>query len=346
MASNSRLPADNETAMKIFVSGHAGLVGSALLRKLRARGQPCVTRSRAALDLTDQAAVRAFFRAEQPDLVIHAAAKVGGIGANAAFPADFIHQNLAMAVNVVHEAHAAGVRRLMFLGSSCIYPRLARQPVPEEDLLSGPLEPTNAPYAVAKIAGLTMCESYNRQHATAFRTVMPTNLYGPGDTFDTEAGHVVPALIRRFHDAVRAGAREVVVWGSGAPLREFLHVDDMADATLFLLDLDDETYARARAPGASHFNIGSGEEVSIGALAQLVAKVTGFSGRIVFDRTRPDGTPRKRLDTRRLSGLGWRSSIPLEAGIAQTYAWFLAQGRGEAGSEENPGPINDACAKF
>lgn len=311
--------------MKTFVSGHAGMVGSAILRKLRARGRACVTRTRAALDLTDQAAVRAFLRDEKPDQVIHAAARVGGIGANAAFPAAFIHQNLAMATNVIHEAHAAGVQRLMFLGSSCIYPRLAPQPIPEEALLTGALEPTNAPYAIAKIAGLTMCESYNRQYATDYRAVMPTNLYGPGDNFDRETSHVLPGMIRRFHDAVRDGAREVVVWGSGTPLREFLHVDDMAEATLFLLDLDEVAFARARGPGASHFNIGSGQEVSIGELAQLVAGVTGFSGRIVFDRSRPDGTPRKRLDTTRLSGMGWRPSIALEAGIAQTYAWFLAQ---------------------
>jgi len=313
--------------MKIFVSGHAGMVGSAILRRLRAHGRACVTRPRYALDLTDQAAVRAFFREERPDLVIHAAAKVGGIGANLAFPAGFIHENLAMAANVIHEAHTAGVARLMFLGSSCIYPRLAPQPIPEDALLTGALEPTNEPYAVAKIAGLTLCESYNRQYATDFRTVMPTNLYGPGDTFDPETSHVVPALIRRFHDAVRDGAREVVVWGSGAPLREFLHVDDMAEATLFLLDLDKESYARARGPGASHFNIGSGEEASIAELAQLVARVTGYAGRIVFDPSRPDGAPRKRLDTSRLSGLGWRPSIALQAGIAQTYAWFLAQDR-------------------
>ena len=315
--------------MKIFVTGHAGMVGSAILRKLRARGSACVTRPRGALDLTDQGAVRAFFRQEKPDLVIHAAARVGGIGANAALPAAFIHENLAMAVNVIHEARAAGVARLMFLGSSCIYPRRAPQPIAEEALLTGALEPTNAPYAVAKIAGLTMCESYNRQYETDFRTVMPTNLYGPADNFDPETGHVLPALIRRFHDAVRRGAREVVVWGSGTPMREFLHVDDMADATLFLLDLDEADFARARGPGASHFNIGSGEEVSIGELARLVARITGFSGRIVFDPSRPDGAPRKRLDTTRLSGLGWRPAIALETGIAQTYAWFLAEGGGK-----------------
>jgi nucleoside-diphosphate-sugar epimerase len=313
--------------MRIYVAGHRGMVGSAILRQLEARraaGEDItpITRSRAELDLTDQAAVRAFFAAERPERVILAAAKVGGIHANNSYPADFIYENLIIEANVIHAAFEAGVERLLFLGSSCIYPREAPQPMAEEALLTGPLEPTNEPYAIAKIAGIKLCESYNRQHGTDFRSVMPTNLYGPGDNFHPENSHVLPALIRRFHEAVESGAEEVVVWGTGRPRREFLHVDDMAEASLFVLELPREVYARETEPMRSHLNVGTGEDVTIAELAGTVARVTGFRGRIRFDPTRPDGTPRKLLDTRRLTRLGWTPKIGLEEGIRETYGWF------------------------
>ena len=303
------------------------MVGGAILRNLEARGLETITRSRAELDLQDQAAVRDFMQAERPDRVILAAAKVGGIHANNTYPAEFIYENLILEANVIHQAWAAGVKSLLFLGSSCIYPKLAPQPIREDALFTGPLEATNEPYAIAKIAGIKLCESYNRQYGTDYRSVMPTNLYGPGDNFHPENSHVMPALIRRFHQAAQEGHEEVVVWGTGTPRREFLHVDDMAEAALFVLDLDRERYAAETEPMLSHVNIGSGTDVTIHELAETVARVTGFHGRIRFDTTKPDGTPRKLMDVNRLAGLGWRASIGLEAGIRSTYAWFLDQGK-------------------
>jgi nucleoside-diphosphate-sugar epimerase len=299
------------------------MVGSAILEKLKGQGAETLTRTRAELDLLDGAAVRQFIAVEEPEAVILAAAKVGGIHANNAYPADFIFENLMIECNVIHAAFEAGVRKLLFLGSSCIYPRDAPQPLVEEALLTGPLEPTNEPYAIAKIAGIKLCESYNRQHGMDYRSVMPTNLYGPRDNFGSEDSHVLPALMARFHKAAREGAEEVVIWGSGTPRREFLHVDDMADASLFVLNLPESEYRENTQPMLSHINVGTGEDISIAELAELLAEVTGFSGRISYDRSRPDGTPRKLLDVSRLSALGWRSSIGLEDGIRQTYAWFL-----------------------
>lgn len=315
--------------MKIYVAGHRGMVGGAILRRLEARraaGEPIelLTRSHAELDLTEQAAVRAFMAAERPDVVILAAAKVGGIMANNTYPAEFIYQNLMIQANVIHEAHRAGVARLLQLGSSCIYPKVAPQPMTEDALLTGPLEPTNEPYAVAKIAGIKLCESYNRQYGTDFRSVMPTNLYGPGDNFHPSGSHVLPALIRRFHEARETGQNTVTIWGTGTPLRDFLHVDDMAEASLFVLDLDKATYDANTRPMLSHINVGSGEEISIGDLARVVAGVTGFGGEITFDTTKPDGTLRKLMDVSRLARMGWRARIGLVDGIAETYRWFLA----------------------
>ncbi len=311
--------------MRTFVAGHRGMVGGAILRKLEARQEETITRTRAELDLTDQAAVRAFLQAEKPDRVILAAAKVGGIHANNTYPAEFLYENLIMEANIIHQAWAAGVKSLLFLGSSCIYPKLAAQPMREDALLTGPLEATNEPYAIAKIAGIKLCESYNRQYGTDYRSVMPTNLYGPGDNFHPENAHVLPALIRRFHEAAQAGTEEVVVWGTGTPMREFLHVDDMAEAALFVVDLDRATYEAETEPMLSHINVGSGTDVTIRDLAETVARVTGFDGRIRFDSTKPDGTPRKLMDVSRLARLGWTAGIPLEDGIQSTYAWFLSQ---------------------
>jgi GDP-L-fucose synthase len=309
--------------MRIYVAGHRGMVGGAISRKLRERGVEVITRTHAELDLTDQAAVRAFFASEKPDGVVLAAAKVGGIHANNTYPADFIYENLMIEANVVHQAYAAGVQRLLFLGSSCIYPRAVEQPMREDALLTGVLEPTNEPYAVAKIAGIKLCESYNRQYGTDYRSVMPTNLYGPGDNFHPENSHVMPALIRRFHEAAASGAEEVVIWGTGTPYREFLHVDDMAEASLFVFDLEKETYEANTTPMLSHINVGYGEDVTIAELAHLVAEVTGFSGRTVFDISKPDGTRRKLMDSSRLTSMGWRPSITLFEGVRQTYTWFL-----------------------
>ncbi|MBM1222485.1 GDP-L-fucose synthase [Ponticoccus sp. SC2-23] len=310
--------------MKYYVAGHRGMVGGAILRRLQARGEAeIVTRTSAELDLTDQAAVRAFMEAERPDVVILAAAKVGGIHANNTYPAQFIYENLMIECNVIHQAHAAGVQRLLQLGSSCIYPREAAQPMREDALLTGVLEPTNEPYAVAKIAGIKLCESYNRQYGRDYRSVMPTNLYGPGDNFHPENSHVLPALIRRFHEAAQAGAEEVVLWGTGKPMREFLHVDDMAEASLFVLDLDAETYAANTEPMLSHINVGTGTDVTIRELADMVAEITGFGGRIVQDISKPDGTMKKLMDVSRLAEMGWRARIDLRDGIESTYAWFL-----------------------
>ena len=309
--------------MRIYVAGHRGLVGGAITRKLLERGDEVLSRSRAALDLTDQAAVRDFFAAERPDAVILAAAKVGGIYANSTNPAEFIYENLMIEANVIHQAHAAGIGRLLFLGSSCIYPRAAPQPMREDALLTGVLEPANEPYAVAKIAGIKLCESYNRQYGTDYRSVMPTNLYGPGDNFHPANSHVLPALMRRFHEAVQAGVDEVVIWGTGTPRREFLHVDDMADASLFVFDLPGGTYAANTEPMLSHINIGTGLDVTIAELAAMIAEVVGYSGRIIYDATKPDGTMRKLLDVSRLNGMGWRAGIDLRCGLAETYLWFV-----------------------
>ena len=312
------------TAMaRWYVAGHNGMVGSAIVRQVQSRGLGLITRSRRELDLLDQGATRAFMQKEKPDVVVLAAAKVGGILANASYPASFIYENLMIEANVIHEAFRAGVERLLFLGSSCIYPRLAPQPIPESALLTGPLEPTNEPYALAKIAGIKLCESYNRQYGTDYRSVMPTNLYGPGDNFHPENSHVIPALIRRFHEAAETGAKEVTVWGSGRPLREFLHVDDMAEACLFVLEADRDLYQAHTEPTLSHINVGAGDDVSIAELAGMVAQATGFRGRIGFDATKPDGTPRKLLDVSRLSAMGWRARRNLRDGLAETYQWFL-----------------------
>ncbi|WP_119271326.1 GDP-L-fucose synthase [Taklimakanibacter deserti] len=309
---------------KVYVAGHKGMVGSAILRRLAARnGIELLTRSHAELDLTDQSAVRAFMEAERPDAVILAAAKVGGIHANASYPAEFIYQNLMIQNNVIHQAYAAGVGRLLFLGSSCIYPRAVPQPMREDALLTGVLEPTNEPYAIAKIAGIKMCESYNRQYGVDYRSVMPTNLFGPGDSFHAQNSHVMPALLRRFHEAARAGTTEVVVWGSGTPRREFLYVDDMAEAALFVMDLPREVYEANTEPMLSHINVGTGEDMSIAELAQAVARVTGFAGRIVYDKSKPDGTPRKLMDVSRLADMGWTAQTPFEDALQSTYRWYL-----------------------
>lgn len=316
--------------MKYYIAGHRGMVGGAILRRLEARkaaGEDLtlITRTHAQLDLTSQAAVRDFMQAEKPDVVILAAAKVGGIHANNTYPADFIYENLMIECNVIHQAFAAGVTRLLQLGSSCIYPRAVAQPMREDALLTGILEPTNEPYAIAKIAGIKLCESYNRQHGTDYRSVMPTNLYGPGDNFHPTNSHVLPALIRRFDAAVKDGLEEVVIWGTGTPMREFLHVDDMAEASLFVLDLPKEVYEANTQPMLSHINVGSGSDVSIAGLAGMVAETTGFRGRIAFDTTKPDGTMRKLMDVGRLKAMGWQARIGLQEGIAGTYAWYQEQ---------------------
>ncbi len=317
--------------MKIYVAGHRGMVGGAILRRLEARkaaGEDItlITRTSSELDLTNQAAVADFMQAEKPDQVILAAAKVGGIMANNTYPAQFIYENLMIECNVIHQAYAAGVTRLLQLGSSCIYPKAVPQPMREDALLTGTLEPTNEPYAVAKIAGIKLCESYNRQYGVDYRSVMPTNLYGPGDNFHPENSHVLPALIRRFHEAAQDGLDEVQIWGSGKPMREFLHVDDMAEASLFVADLDAETYAANTEPMLSHINVGSGTDVSILELAQMVARTTGFKGAITTDPSKPDGTMKKLMDVSRLADMGWRASVGLEDGIKETYQWFLDQG--------------------
>lgn len=296
----------------IYVAGHTGMVGSALVRRLRAAGYGrLLLRSHAELDLTEQSAVREYLLRERPDYVFVAAAKVGGIEANNRLRAEFIHQNLMIAANLVHAAWQAQVGGLMFLGSSCVYPRDCAQPIREESLLTGPLEPTNEPYAIAKIAGIKLCESFNRQYGTRFLSVMPTNLYGPGDNYDLATSHVLPALLRKAHEAKLRGERELLVWGSGAPRREFLHVDDLADACVFLME---------RGIGEGLYNVGSGAEVTIRELAGIVMRTVGFEGTLAFDRSKPDGTPRKLLDSSRLRALGWRPAIALEDGIRKVYA--------------------------
>jgi len=303
-----------EPDAKIFVAGHRGLVGGAILRRLKNAGfTNLLCRSFRQLDLQDQGAAARFFRRERPDYVFLAAARVGGIRANSTFPAQFIYDNLMIEANVIHQAYLHGVKKLLFLGSSCIYPKFAPQPMKEEYLLDGKLEPTNEPYAVAKIAGIKMCQAYNRQYGTCFISVMPTNLYGPRDNFDLLDSHVIPALMRRFHLARMSGSPEVVVWGSGNPRREFLYVDDLADACLFVMEHYQES---------DIINVGVGRDLTIRELAAMMARVTGFKGRLSFDPRQPDGTPRKRLDVSRLTALGWQAQVPLEAGLRRTYQWF------------------------
>lgn len=309
--------------MRVYVAGHRGMVGSAILRRLEARGTKTLTCSHAELDLTNQQAVRQFFLQQRPDAVVLAAARVGGIEANNSQPATFIYENLMIEANVIHQAFEAGVKRLLFLGSSCIYPREAPQPMAENALLTGRLEPTNEPYAIAKIAGIKLCESYNRQHGTDYRSVMPTNLYGPGDNFHPSHSHVMPAMMRRFHEAMTEKRSEVTVWGTGMPRREFLHVDDMAEASLFVMGLERATYDANTTPMLSHINVGTGSDVSIRELAELMAEVTGFKGRILYDHGKPDGAPRKLMDVSRLTAMGWRAATPLRKGIETTYKWFM-----------------------
>ncbi|MDH4610300.1 GDP-L-fucose synthase [Pseudomonas sp. BN102] len=308
----------------VFVAGHRGMVGSAIVRRLRALGYANIlTAAHDELDLLDQAAVQAFFKHNQIDQVYLAAAKVGGIHANNTYPADFIYQNLMIEANVIQASHQAGVQKLLFLGSSCIYPKHAEQPMREEVLLTGILEPTNEPYAIAKIAGIKLCESYNRQHGRDYRSVMPTNLYGPHDNFHPENSHVIPALLRRFHEAVQRGDESVVIWGSGKPMREFLHVDDMAAASVHVMELDRATYQATTQPMLSHINVGTGVDCTIRELAETIAKVTGFTGQLSFDPSKPDGTPRKLMDVARLKALGWQASIGLEEGLRDAYGWYV-----------------------
>jgi len=314
----------NTSQPRIFVAGHRGLVGSAIVRVLHRQGLTnIVTRSHAELELTDQAQVRHFFATEKIDQVYLAAAKVGGIHANNTYPAEFIYDNMMVQANVVHEAWRNGVQKLLFLGSSCIYPRMADQPIREEYLMNGILEPTNEAYAMAKIAGIKLCESYNRQYGTDYRSVMPTNLYGPGDNYHPENSHVIPALIRRFHEAKAAEAAEVVIWGSGKPMREFLYVDDMAAASVYVMQLPYDSYSANTDPMHSHLNVGTGEDTTISELAKLIGRVVGYRGAIVFDTSKPDGTPRKLLDVSKLKRLGWSARVPLAEGLRHAYQSFL-----------------------
>ena len=314
---------------KIYVAGHLGMAGSAIVRGLKERGYSnVITRTRAQLDLTNQAAVSEFFASEKPDQVYLAAAKVGGIYANNTFPAEFIYQNLIIEANVIHQAFASGVKKLLFLGSSCIYPKLAAQPMNEESLLTSKLEETNEPYAVAKIAGIKMCESYNRQygkeHGIDYRSVMPTNLYGPNDNYHPLNSHVVPALIRKVHEAKVAGDPQVPLWGTGTPKREFLHVDDMASAAIFVMELEKDRYDSCTTPMRSHLNVGYGSDITIKELIDIIVKVIGYQGEVAFDTTKPDGAPRKFMDSQKLFSLGWQPSISLEDGIRNAYADFVA----------------------
>lgn len=309
---------------RIFIAGHNGMVGSALVRQLDKNPEvQLVVRNRSELNLLDQQAVQQFFKHERIDQVYLAAAKVGGIHANNEYPAEFIYENLMIEANIIHAAHKAGVQKLLFLGSSCIYPKMAEQPMTEAALLTGALEPTNEPYAIAKIAGIKLCESYNRQYGRDYRSVMPTNLYGENDNFHPQNSHVIPAMMRRFHEAKQAGDKQVVVWGSGKPMREFLHVNDMAAASVHVMNLANDIYQANTQPMLSHINVGTGVDCTIRELAETMQRVVGFNGELVFDTTKPDGTPRKLMDVSRLKALGWQASISLEAGLTDTYAWYL-----------------------
>lgn len=310
---------------RIFVAGHRGMVGSAIVRQLAVRDDvEIVTRTRSELNLLNQNDVNNFFAKESIDEVYLAAAKVGGIHANNTYPAEFIYENMMMECNIIHAAHQNDVQHLLFLGSSCIYPKMAEQPMSESALLTGILEATNEPYAIAKIAGIKLCESYNRQYGRDYRSVMPTNLYGENDNFHPENSHVIPALMRRFHEAKEHGDAEVVVWGTGTPMREFLYVDDMAAASIHVMELDKDTYQANTQPMLSHINVGTGVDCTIREMAETMSRVVGFKGDVVFDSTKPDGTPRKLMDVSRLASLGWRFSTELEDGLAKTYQWFLA----------------------
>lgn len=313
---------------KIYVAGHRGMVGSAIVRQLRAKGlNNIVTRTHAELDLCNQQAVEDFFRQERPDEIYLAAARVGGIHANNAYPAEFIYQNLMMQANVIHQAFKAGTKKLLFLGSSCIYPKFASQPMSEDALLTGVLEPTNESYAVAKIAGIKLCESYNRQygqsHGLDYRSVMPTNLYGPGDNYHPENSHVIPALIRRFHEAKESNLPEVIIWGTGTPMREFLYVDDMAAASVFVMELDKTQYDQSVPLRSSHINVGYGSDITIKDLAELISKIIGYQGKITFDTSKPDGTPRKLMNSDRIKKMGWQPMVSLEDGLAVAYKNFV-----------------------
>jgi len=308
---------------KIYIAGHSGLVGSAIVRQLESRGfTNLLMRTHKELDLTNQVQVQTFFEQEKPDYVILAAAKVGGIHANNTYPADFIYQNIMIETNVINSAYENKVKRLLFLGSTCIYPKAVKQPMCEEAILTDVLESTNEPYALAKIAGIKLCESYNRQYDTDFRSVMPTNLYGPNDNFHPENSHVIPALMRRFHEAKVNNDAEVIVWGTGNAMREFLYVDDMAEASLFVLELDEQTYQANTRPMLSHINVGTGKDVTIREMAETMKEVVGFKGNLTFDTTKPDGSPRKLIDVSRLSNMGWKYSINLEDGLKKTYEWY------------------------
>jgi len=311
---------------KIYIAGHRGLVGSAIVRQLESKGfTNLLMRTRKELDLTNQAKVQGFFQQERPDYVILAAAKVGGIHANNTYPADFIYQNMMIEANVINSAYENKVKRLLFLGSTCIYPKAVEQPMREDALLTDTLEPTNEPYALAKIAGIKLCESYNRQHGTDFRSVMPTNLYGINDNFHLENSHVIPALMRRFHEAKVNNDAEVLVWGTGNAMREFLYVDDMAEASLFVLELDEKTYQANTKSMLSHINVGTGKDVTIREMAETMKEVVGYEGRLVFDKTQPDGTPRKLIDVTRLEKMGWKYSVDLKEGLKRVYDWYLSE---------------------
>jgi GDP-L-fucose synthase len=312
---------------KIYIAGHRGMVGSAIVRQLIVKGfNNIITRTHSELDLCEQSAVRDFMQVEQPDYVVLAAAKVGGIHANNTYPAEFIYQNMMMEANVIHEAYRSGCNDLLFLGSSCIYPKMAEQPMTEKALLTGILEATNEPYAIAKIAGIKLCESYNRQYGANYRSVMPTNLYGENDNFHPENSHVIPAMMRRFHEAKINGDSEVVVWGTGTPMREFLHVDDMAAASIYVMELEHDLYQANTLPMLSHINVGTGVDCTIRELAETLKRVVGFKGALAFDTSKPDGTLRKLMDVSRLESLGWKASIELEDGLVTTYQWFVDSG--------------------
>jgi len=310
---------------KIYIAGHRGLVGSAIIRQLESRGfTNLLIRTHKELDLTNQAQVQNFFKKEQPDYVILAAAKVGGIYANNTYPADFIYQNMMIEANVINSAYESKVKRLLFLGSTCIYPKAVEQPMREDALLTGVLEPTNEPYALAKIAGIKLCESYNRQYDTDFRSVMPTNLYGINDNFHPENSHVIPALMQRLHQAKINNDEKVIVWGTGNAMREFLYVDDMVQASLFVLELDDETYKANTQPMLSHINVGTGKDVTIKEMAETMKEVVGYKGKFIFDITKPDGMPRKLVDVTKLENMGWKYTTNLKEGLKKTYKWYLS----------------------